>query len=252
MTSRAPSFARRAYMAASIAAIAAVLLIFAAARAILVYAADVIVEGEPLYQWLLREDGPVETPTAALLGLASLVALIAAVKVPAPLRWARLFLVLFAAFSAWMSLEEISFGERIFNTEPGAFFQEHSDQNETNFHNVMQRFLKRHGVPVATTRQIAAIVLFGYGVLLPILKAFAPFRSWFRACRVVVPPPALIPGFLLGAALSWFDRPTGREEELGELLFSLCFALLVPLWLLQQTYRLEAAASDESRADADR
>ena len=50
---------------------------------------------------------------------------------------------------------------------------------------------------------------------------------------MVAPPPALIPGFLLGAVLAWFDWPTRREEELGELLFSLCFALLVPLWRLQ-------------------
>jgi hypothetical protein len=43
-------------------------------------------------------------------------------------------------------------------------------------------------------------------------------------------------GFFLGAFLAWADWPTGREEEIGEFLFSLCFALLVPLWLLQQRY----------------
>ena len=141
----------------------------------------------------------------------------------------------------------------MFDIEPGEFFQEHSDQNETNFHNVMQHYLKHHGFVVTKTRQIAAIVLLAYGVILPILNAFAPFRSWLRTCRVVVPPPALIPGFLLGAVLAWFDWPTGREEELGEVLFSLCFALLVPLWRLQQDYLAESvrARSEPTRAEAD-
>ena len=58
----------------------------------------------------------------------------------------------------------------------------------------------------------------------------------FRRIRLVVPPPALVLGFLLGSFLAWADWPTGREEELGEFLFALCFALLVPLWLLQQRY----------------
>jgi hypothetical protein len=200
-------------------------------------------EGKGQYIWLLREDGQVEMLTALLLGLAALFALIAVCRVPETLRWARIFLMLFSAFSALMALEEISWGQRIFHTQSGGFFQQHSDQQETNFHNVLQYYLERHGFVVTTTRQIAALVLLVYGVVLPILNTLAPFRSRLRACRVVVPPPALIPGFLLGAILAWFDWPTSREEELGELLFSLCFALLVPLWRLQQNYLAESAAS---------
>lgn len=148
-----------------------------------------------------------------------------------------------------MALEEASWGERLFDIQPGEFFQEHSDQNEINFHNVMQHYLKHHGFVVTKTRQIAAIVLLVYGVILPILNAFAPVRSGLRTCRVVVPPPALIPGFLLGAVLAWFDWPTRREEELGELLFSLSFALLVPLWRLQQNYLAEPSGSLRAGAD---
>jgi hypothetical protein len=235
MTSRALSLARRAYLEASFAAI--FLALAAVALPLFVY----MQEGRGQYVWLLREDGPAETMTAILLGLASLAALVAIFKVPATLRWARGFLVLFAIFSALMALEEISWGQRMFNIESAAFFQHYSDQNETSFHNVVQQYLKQHGFAVTTTRQIAAIVLLAYGVVLPILNVFTPFRSWFRACRVVVPPPALVPGFLLGAILSWLDRPTGREEELGELLFALSFAFLVPLWRLEQNYLAESA-----------
>ncbi|MGH6831756.1 MAG: hypothetical protein ACRECM_01845 [Methyloceanibacter sp.] len=220
-----------------------VLFLLVIAIAVLAYAQDITVKGKPVYIWLLREEGAVEKLTAILLFLSALFALIAAFRVPETLRWARPFLVLLSAFSALMALEEISWGQRIFDIEPSAFFQQHSDQKEINLHNVVQRYLKQSGFAVTKTRQIAAIVLLVYGVVLPVLSAFAPMRSWLRKCRVVVPPPALMPGFFAGALLAWFDWPTGREEELGELLFSLGFVLLVPLWRLQQRYAADAASS---------
>jgi hypothetical protein len=87
MMSRAPGFAGRAYLAASIVAILSVLLVIAIA--VLVYAQHVTVKGKPLYVWMLREEGPVETLTAILLGLAALFALIAVYRVPDTVRWAR-------------------------------------------------------------------------------------------------------------------------------------------------------------------
>jgi hypothetical protein len=133
-----------------------------------------------------------------------------------------------------MALEEISWGQRVLNLEPNALFTEYSDQNEINAHNVIQRYLSQKGFAITKTRQAAAIALFVYGAVFPILNLFEPASRMFRRFRLVVPPPALIPGFLVGALLAWFDRPTGLEEEIGEFLFALCFALLVPLWLLQQ------------------
>ena len=174
MTSRAPSFAGRAYLAASIVAILLVLSVIAGA--VLVYLQGGTIHGERRsIVWMLREDGPVETLTAILLGLAALFALIASFRVPDTLRWARPFLILFCVFSALMALEETSWGERLFDLEPGEFFQEHSDQNEINFHNVMQHYLKHHGFVVTKTRQIAAIVLLVYGVILPILNVSRRF-----------------------------------------------------------------------------
>jgi len=54
--------------------------------------------------------------------------------------------------------------------EPGAFFKTYSDQQEIGLHNVMQDYLKRQDSPVVWTRKIAAVVLFAYGVILPILN----------------------------------------------------------------------------------
>jgi hypothetical protein len=97
-----------AYTLASLLVILLILLVIAAA--ISIYALDITVKKQRLFMWLLREDGQVEQLTAILLGLAGLFALIAFFRVPETLRWARPFLVLFAAFSALMALEEISWG----------------------------------------------------------------------------------------------------------------------------------------------
>ena len=64
-----------AYALVSLLAIGLVLLVMAAA--IMLYSLDVTVKKQSLYLWLLREDGPIEEPTAILFGLAALFALIA-------------------------------------------------------------------------------------------------------------------------------------------------------------------------------
>ena len=223
-----------AYILASIAAVLLFTLVMG--LAVLAYLSGIMVGPRPLYRWLLREDSVVESLTAVLLALAAVLAVAAAIRMPEPLRWSRVFFLLFAAFSLLMALEEISWGQRLLGIKPGAFFKTYSDQQEIGLHNVMQDYLKRQNSPIVWTRKIAALALFAYGVILPILNRFAPFARLLPRLRLVVPPPALVPGFFLGSFLCWADWPTGREEELGEFLFSLCFFLLVPLWLQQQRY----------------
>jgi hypothetical protein len=231
-----------AYALASLGA--TLLFLFVGTGAVSIYKLD-----PPLYFRLLREDGQVERLTAILLCLAALFALIALFSLPRALHWARPFLVLFSIFSMLMALEEISWGQRSLKIEPGPFWQEYSDQKEINVHNVVQHYLRSHGYAITTTRRIAALVLLVFGVVFPVLNAFKAPRAFFRTCGLVVPPPALTTGFLFGALLAWFDWPTGQEEEIGEFLFSLCFALLVPLWLLQQRYESEPAATSGSRSE---
>ncbi len=226
---------------------ATLLFLLVAAAALAIFLMDLSTRGGPLYLKLLREDGVVERLTAGLLFFAALISLVALLKLPEPLRWARLFLALFAIFSGLMALEEISWGQRALQIQPTAFWQDYSDQKETNVHNVVQHYLRSNNYLLTTTRKIAAVVLLIYGVVFPLLNACKGPRALFRKLLLVVPPPALALGFLLGALLAWFDWPTGSEEEIGELFFALCFALLVPLWLLQQRYGRADECRTESR-----
>ena len=94
-------------------------------------------------------------------------------------------------------------------------------------HNVVQHYLRSSNYLLTTTRKIAACgPADSTAIVLPLLNACEGPRALFRKLLLVVPPPALALGFLLGALLAWFDWPTGSEEEIGELFFALCFALL--------------------------
>ena len=117
-------------------------------------------------------------------------------------------------------MEEISWGQRVFSLQSPDFFLGRSDQQEINVHNVLQQQLD------IKTTDIAAIVLVGYGLFLPVLARNPRIGGLFKRLGLVVPPLFLIGGFLL-AGLLMQDEPTGWEEELGEFFFALCFLLFM-------------------------
>ena len=120
-----------AYILASIGAVLLFPLIMA--LALLAYCSEITVGPRPLYRWLLREDGWVESLTALLLAVAAVLAVVAALRMSEKLRWSRTFFFLFAAFSILMALEEISWGQRLFSFESDEFFATHSDRTRSTF-----------------------------------------------------------------------------------------------------------------------
>ena len=128
----------------------------------------------------------------------------------------------FGLFCLFLALEEINWGQRIIGVKSPRLFKRYSDQpKHINVHNLLQ------GVTGLKTKHIAGISLFGYGACLPFLTRFS--RSVDRgvaATGLVLPPLRLVPSFAIGT-LMMLDDPTGDEEELGELFFSICFLLFM-------------------------
>lgn len=183
-----------------------------------------------LYARLLEEDGPVEW-VSALLMLATCVLVVGLA--------ARLFktahrnvlaacgLLLFAVLIFFALLEEVSYGQRLFGWESSQFFTEHSDQKETNIHNVVQAYLKKIGSPVYLTRQFLAIGVGLYGLVLPVMlwvTGRRPARG--GAADLLVPPLYLVSGFALGCFFLWADWPSGYEEEIGEMFLASCLLIM--------------------------
>ena len=181
------------------------------------------------YYISLREDGLPEWATFVFLMAAGILAGMAATRMRRRGDRRFWFLLMFSAGSLLAGLEEISWGQRVFGLESTGFFLDHSDSQEMNAHNVLQNVL------AIKTKHVAGLVLLFYGVGLPLLGRIPVIAGFCRRWGVVVPPGRMILSWGL-AALLMLDRPTGEEEELGELLFSLCFFLLaMGQWLETRT-----------------
>lgn len=176
---------------------------------------------------LVVEDGVVEWATVAGLVVATV---LAAGRARAARRRRRAWVfAALAAVCAFVALEEISWGQRIFGIENPEFFVKYSDQKEINVHNVVQKVTR------VAMKWPVGLGYVAYGALLPILLAAtfaegdeAPRWSVARleALGVLVPPLALSRGFLLGGLLM-LDLPTYYEEELAELFGVIALVLLL-------------------------
>jgi|GEM_PF-429109 len=86
--------------------------------------------------WLDKEDGFFENITAILFALSSILASTLAIKKRQVKSWFWTFLCM-SLFAFWVFLEEISYGQRIFQIETLPFLHTYNVQNENNLHNML-------------------------------------------------------------------------------------------------------------------
>ena len=181
----------------------------------------------PWYRAVLDEDGPVENLTPVALIAVAVLAVCAARRFRRR-RWHPFYLVL-AALCVFGALDEISWGQRIVGFESPAFFKKYSRQEETNVHNVFQKFT------TLKVKDLTPPAFIGYGVILPWLaRRSRRVAALVERLYLVLSPRALIGCWILGS-IFMLDRPTGREEEIGELFLSVGMLLLVALKLTEPT-----------------
>jgi hypothetical protein len=177
------------------------------------------------YRRLTLEDNLVEWVTFTLLFLTSLLCIIIAAGIRRNKGPYFAFFLTFSIACILFSLEEISWGQRVFDIESPQFFQNNYGQKEINIHNVIQtwgRNIQVFSIPYhLKTKHIAGVTLFIYGTLLPIVSLNRTMRIFFRNVQIVIPPLNLSFSFLIGSLLM-LDKPTGQEEEIGELFLSIC------------------------------
>jgi len=181
---------------------------------------------EEFYRQITKEDHIIEWLTVVFFLLTALLATIHAVLAKKNANRYFWFHVLVAIGCVFFALEEVSWGQRVFNIISPEYFMAHSDQQEINIHNVIN---EQYSV---RTKHVAALVMSLYGVVLPVLA----LRPWARTLaakfRVIVPPLILIPGFLLASVMTWDRYFTGQDEEVSEFFFSalLFLVLLFQSW----------------------
>lgn len=167
------------------------------------------------FDHIMQEDGWAEWATF-LSFLGALCVAVLSIK-RAPDGAARLSLVGLAVFSLFVAGEEISWGQRLLQFRPPAFFLEKNAQQETNLHNLL------NGV-FDSRWQIFIIALF-YGCLSPLLARWA---GWFKRFRTLAPRVEIIPLFAMAALLE-ATYPFELTGEFAELVLGLAIASDVAL-----------------------
>ncbi|MAF83793.1 MAG: hypothetical protein QGH93_10435 [Gammaproteobacteria bacterium] len=124
--------------------------------------------------------------------------------------WFPIGLLLFCLFVA---LEEISWGQRLFGYRPPEYFLQFNYQQEFNLHNVIATSLRKLSV---------VVVIFGYGVALPLLGLIPAVRQLIDRIGILSPPPILIPAFLLTGIMQQI-YPFKFTGEWIEMMLGACF-----------------------------
>jgi len=168
------------------------------------------------YYGVVQEDGPVEWASFWAFAAASGLAVREFASCSGR---RRLGLAAVAALCAFVALEEISWGQRVFGYRPPVYFLEHNFQQELNLHNVASRSLRKLALQT---------VIAGYGVVLPLLCLIPSLQRLATRVGLVVPSVALVPAF--GATLVlyvWY--PVRFAGEVVELMLGVCFLLSATL-----------------------
>jgi hypothetical protein len=193
------------------------------------------------YLHVLREDGPVEWTTAIMAWLAGLLGLYHALRTWRTTRTINWFAIVFGFGCLFIGFEEISWGQRLFDIQTPTGIARYNVKDETNLHNM---FPKLAGV---RTRYISAVIVFVYGVTLPLLSLAAPVRRSLERYNVIFPDLSLVLLFFIAGLLAFFDQPTGEEEELAEMLITIGYFLTIALYLIRIGDRSAGFADVEDR-----
>jgi len=124
--------------------------------------------------------------------------------------WFSLGLSLFCFLAA---LEEISWGQRLFGYQPPEYFLASNFQQEFNLHNIVDSDMRSY---------LIYLIVFGYGVLLPLVMRLKSLQRSVGSWNLMPPPLAVVPCFLL-VGLLWAYYPFWFAAEWLELTLGLCF-----------------------------
>ncbi|MFQ5590215.1 MAG: tetratricopeptide repeat protein [Phycisphaerae bacterium] len=151
------------------------------------------------------------------------VALVFAARM-ARVRWRfRWFFLLTAVSCFYVAMEEISWGQRLFQFSSPYYFRANNLQGELNLHNFLTGPYTTQ-LKAAVT-YVLAFSLVAYGLVYPAaLRLRLRWAAWLDARGIAAPPLYLSPFFLGGAILEWGPFHF-NEAEVAEILVALGLAL---------------------------
>ncbi|WP_340199210.1 hypothetical protein [Ascidiimonas sp. W6] len=170
------------------------------------------------------EDGPVEWGTTIMLFCLSILCFyrLATIGKYKNKLW-LLGTFLFGLLFFFAAGEEVSWGQRIFDVESGAFFKENNAQGETNLHNLVVEGKKINKIIFS---QLLMLVMVLYLIVSPILYRKT---KWFKNLADLFAVPMVkwhhTIAFIISTILVALN-PSSRKWEVYELAFGVIFFLI--------------------------
>lgn len=179
---------------------------------------------EPLYNYIVKEDGWIESLTALSLLLMSILFLIRFIRTRKHKKalWLSFNLLLIIACFFGFG-EEISWGQRIFSIESNVFFLENNLQNEINLHNLEVKGIKLNKAVFSLGLTVVAGCYFLFFNLLYLKSNI----FWVLCNRSGIPIPKLYQtALMLIFTLLIMIIPSHKKWELWEGVFTLMLFLI--------------------------
>ncbi len=142
----------------------------------------------------------------------------------------RVFFAILALASFYTFMEEISWGQRLFNISTPAFFKEHNLQQETNLHNLFTGPFKTD-IKKGIEYLLFSGLLF-YGLVFPLLSTLKiQFARWLEGKGIPAPPLYLWPFFVTSAFLE-LGLLNFNEAEVAEIFIPMGLTIFLAHYLV--------------------
>lgn len=160
----------------------------------------------------------------------------------------RVFFVVLALASFYTLMEEISWGQRIFNITPSEFFVKHNLQKETNIHNFITG---PYATPIKSSIEYLLFTgLIIYGLIYPFaLKKRLHFAQWIESRGLPSPPLYLWPYFVLSAMLE-LGILSFNEAEIAEILIPFALSIFLLHYLFSYKTGISSFSDSQRRIDS--
>lgn len=135
----------------------------------------------------------------------------------------RLFFTILALSCFYVTMEEISWGQRVLNLSTPEFFEKHNIQKETNFHNLLTGPVSTRTKDFITYCLSAGIAIYGVLYPLAVTRRWRPARAMMKVG--IAPPPLFLWPFFACGALLELGLFNFNEAEIAEMLIAAALAI---------------------------
>ena len=173
---------------------------------------------------IATEDGVIEWLTVLGLALTSIACFRRVVLLKGEKSRLFLFMTILLGLAFFFGAgEEISWGQRIFNTQSSEFFQQHNAQGETNLHNLVVGGKKINKIIFGVGLHL--VLLIYLLILVPLYKRKQGLKNFMDRYAVPIATPYQVISYLIALTTIQIIMDDSKRGELAEFAGSFLFFL---------------------------